>query len=281
MNDGYIIPLFVSGTLLLVLFAFFIIAYLLIQKHKQNSYQMERSRMIYDHQNKILLTRVEEQESTMAQMSKEIHDNIGQVLSFTKMNMFAIGRLAASSDQAALIEKTKGLLDQLIADIHNISHNLNSAFIKGRGLVVVLQEELDTINFSQGINCRIDINGKQKTFNPEKELLIYRIAQEAVHNITKHAKAGEIVITLSYDDNLFTMCIRDNGVGFEKSKIYSLNGIGFLNMLQRAKLLEGSLDIQSEPGKGSSITLRVNDLEEAVIDENLSSLEILKRELGL
>ena len=189
-------------------------------------------------------------------MSKEIHDNVGQLLNFTKMNMRVIAKYATDKEQKILIDKAMTLLDQVIRDTHNISHSLNSGFIKANGLISVLEEELECINISKELQCKIDVVGDHKAFDPEKELLIYRIAQEAIHNITKHAKATKLCITLTYDPNTFIMTVCDNGVGFEKGKIYELNGIGFQNMLHRAMLLNGSLDIESKPLNGCTITFR-------------------------
>lgn len=268
MNDQVFFSLFISGTILLVVFVFFLIAYLLVQKGKQNTYQLEKSKMIYDHQNKLLIARIEEQERTMNQISREIHDNIGQILSFTKMNITVINKYAIEQRQKELLEKTTKLVDSLIRDVLNISHTLNGDYIKGHGLVSILQDELDYFTLSQDIQCKIDIVGDQKTFSPDKELLIYRIAQETIHNISKHAQASKITITLTYESDTFTMSISDNGIGFEKNKIFELNGIGFLNMLQRAKLLNGNLEIQSQPLSGCTITLNVPDVHGLIALEN-------------
>jgi len=258
MNDQYIIPVFISGTILLVLFVFFIVVYLLVQKQKQNAYHIEKNRMIFDHQNKLLTTRFEEQERTMNQMSREIHDNIGQLLSFTNMNMNAIAKYAQDPKQAALIEKAKSLLEEITHDVRNISHSLNSDLIKSKGLVPLLEEELESVAFLEEIDCKVDIKGQRRDFEPAKSLLIYRIAQEAIHNITKHASASAVTIGLDYAPSVFTMTITDNGKGFDKQEIYALHGIGFQNMLERTTLLGGSLDIDARPGNGCTITLRVN-----------------------
>ena len=272
MNDKYLIPVFISGTILLMLFVFFIVAYLLVQKQKQNAYHIEKNKMIFDHQNKLLNARFEEQERTMNQMSREIHDNIGQLLSFTTMNMNAITKYASDRRQVVLIDKAKSLLDQITQDVRNISHSLNSDFIKVRGLVPVLEDELESIKFSQEIDCKIKITGTPEVFDPGKSLLMYRIAQEAIHNITKHADGSAICISLNYDPIVFTMSIKDNGKGFDKQKIYALTGIGFQNMLERTTLLNGSLDIESQPLKGCTITLRVN-CSELKIMENVPDKE--------
>ena len=206
----------------------------------------------------------------MNMMSKEIHDNIGQLMKLAEMNLHVIGKLAVEGRQAGLIDRTKELLEQISKDVRNISHSLNSDFIKIKGLEAVLDDELESIRFLQVIDCKIDVTGKRYPLDPEKALLIYRIAQEAIHNITKHAHASKILITLDYDSDIFSMSIADNGKGFEKQKIYELNGIGFQNMLERTRLLNGSLDIESQPSRGCTITLRVNI---ALLEMNQSAPE--------
>lgn len=259
MQDNYLIPLFLSGTILLVLFVFFIIAYLLVHKKKQNIFELEKSKMAFDHQNKILQARIDEQEETLNMMSKEIHDNIGQLLGFSILNVTAIEQLATDKEQARLVNNTLDLLGQIKAGVHHISHSLNTEFIKRRGLLTVLKEETERINYSQQMKCSIAVHGTLVIMKPESELLIYRIAQEALHNATKYAQASELTIDLTYEDTGFVMRVADNGVGFHKDTIYELKGIGFQNMLQRAQMLKAELEIVSSPGEGCSITLRIND----------------------
>ncbi len=266
MNSESLIPFFISVVLILALFVVFIVMYLVIQKQKEQAHIAEKKRLETDHQNKLLKTRVEEQEQTMDQISKEIHDHIGQLLSFAKMNMFVVRKHAEKAEQIETIENVKKLLDQLIVDVRNISHNLSGEFIKKRGLANLLEEEISYINISDGVRCSLHVEGQPVALHSEKELLVYRIAQEAMHNCTKHSKATTQDITLSYSPDEFAMNIADNGVGFDTQKIYELKGIGFLNMLQRAKLLNGTLDIQSRPGAGCKIILRVPHADEPLIE---------------
>ncbi len=193
----------------------------------------------------------------MDHFSREIRENIGQLLNFTKMNMFPIAKYATDSKQIELIEKTKKLLDRLIKDVHNISHSLNSDYIKINGLPQVLKEELNFIINNQNVACSFDVKGNYRSFEPAKELLIYRIAREAMLNIAKHASASEVVIELIYDHNDFKMRISDNGCGFDNSMITEFKSKGFMNMQQRTMILNGSLEIVSMPSMGCTVSLLV------------------------
>ena len=258
MNDKYIIPLFVAGSLLLTLFGFFLIVYLLVQKRKQNKYQLEKQKMVFDHQNNILRTKIEEQESAMDQLSKELHDNVKSVLGFAQMSMYKIADLSSTDEQYLMIDSTNKIIGQVIEELHNISHSLNSNFVKSIGLVETITKELESIRLSKNISYNIEIKGEPVSLSPEKELHIYRIAQEAIQNCIKHARATSLIFMLHYEPNSFTMKIADNGTGFDKTKIYEMKGLGFLNMFQRARYVHGSLDVQSVPAKGSAVILKLN-----------------------
>jgi two-component system, NarL family, sensor kinase len=258
MNNQYVIPLFVAGSLLLALFAFFLIAYLLVQKNKQNAYQTEKRQMVFDHQNKILRTKIEEQESTMDQISRELHDNIKSVLGFVQMSMYHISSMAADKELTVQIDRTNTMIGEVIDNLHHISHSLNSNFVKNIGLVETITKELENIKASKNITYNLEISGESFLLSPEKEIHIFRIAQEAFQNCMKHAKATNINFALSYTPDSFTMKISDNGIGFDKNKIHEMKGLGFLNMFQRARYVQGVLEVQSVPLHGSSVILTLN-----------------------
>ncbi len=258
MNDQYIIPMFVACSLLLTLFAFFLIAYLLVQKNKTRTYQLEKRQMIFDHQNNILRTKIEEQEHTMDQISKELHDNIKSVLGFAQMSMYNIASLATDKEQATQIDKTNKILGDVIDELHNISHSLNSNFVKNIGLVETITKELENIRLAKNIAYDIEIKGEPSSLGAEKEIHIFRIAQEAIQNCIKHANATNLNFTLNYAPSMFTMKISDNGKGFDKNKLYEMKGLGFLNMFQRARYVHGLLEVQSVPTQGSTIMLSLN-----------------------
>ena len=250
MTDQNIIPLFVAGSLLLTLFAFFLIAYLTVQKNKQNAYQLEKRQMVFDHQNSILRTKIEEQENTMDQISKELHDNVKSVLGFAD--------LATNPQQTVLIDKTNKIMGDVIDDLHNISHSMSSSFIRHIGLAETITKELDNIRVAKNMSCSLELKGDPVSLSPETELHVFRIAQEAMQNCLKHAKATSLNFTLEYKPDLFPMKITDNGIGFDKKKIYEMKGLGFLNIFQRARYVHGVLNVESVPLQGSSVMLTLN-----------------------
>lgn len=264
MNNQYVIPLFVAGSLLITLFAFFLIAYLIVQKNKQNAYQLEKRQMVFDHENALLRAKIEEKDNTMDQISKELHDNIKSILGFAKMRIAKIASLSSNEKQLYLIKKTDETLDRVIIDVRNLSHSLNSAMVKNIGLVETITKELTLIEQVKKIKCSVKVNGAPVNLKPEKEIHIYRIAQEAIQNSVKHANATKLNFELDYEPGLFRMKISDNGRGFDKNKIYEMRGLGFLNMFQRARYVHGSLEVDTALTEGSSITLTLNPHADAI-----------------
>ena len=227
MNDQYIIPLFVACSLLLTMFGFFLIAYLLVQKRKQNKYQLEKQKMIFDHQNNILRTKIEEQENTLSQLSRELHDNQNNTLGIARMNMTRMTKTTITDEQSILLNGANELISKVIEELRNISHSLNSSFVKSFGLVDTITKELGKFQLSKDISYHIEIKGTPVPLKrgTDTELHIYRIAQEAIQNSIKHAKAKNLNFTFEYEPGLFIMKITDDGVGFDKKKIHEMKGL--------------------------------------------------------
>jgi signal transduction histidine kinase len=253
MKDKYIIPLFIAGTFVLTLFGLVLTLYIVIQKRKQNAYAIERAKTLLDHQNNILRTKIEEQEHTMGQISKELHDNVKSRLGFAQMSMYQIADLATDSGQALKIEKANKMIEEAINELHNISHSLNSTFVENEGLAQTIEKELENVRLFKNVSCHLHITGDPVSLAPQRELHVFRIAQEAIQNCMKHAKATSINFTLDYSDELLVMTITDNGRGFDKQQ--DMKGLGFVSMAQRARYIHGTLEVTSAPAKGTSVVL--------------------------
>jgi signal transduction histidine kinase len=256
MNE-YIIPASIAVTILLVAFAFFLILFVVIQKQKQNSNALRQQQLIFSYEKKLLNSKIEEQERVMTQISREVHDNFAQTLNHLLMNNKVTQDYAINTEQVELLQSSTNMLNELLVSTTNISHSLSSDFVKSRGLYDILKSELKSISASKSIQCEINLTGGERILNPDEELIVYRIAQEAIHNILKHAKAKKINIILHNYASKFSMKIIDDGIGFNKNKIFDLDGIGYLNMLQRSKFLNGNLNVESEPNKGCTVSLEI------------------------
>jgi signal transduction histidine kinase len=257
MNQRTDTIIFILGTLILVFFAFSLIIFLIIHKRKQYRNQLEKQQMENRYQTQLLQTQLEVQEQSFKYFSEEIHDNVGQLLSIIKLQLF---KIANSSSEEATIHDARSsieLVGKAITDLRNISHTLNSSFIDKAGLCAAIEKEMGYIRSAKEIDCHLHKTGDEYNLSPDRELLVFRIIQEAMANAIKHAAPNKIAIYLSYNPQKITVEIKDDGSGFNTAE-YDKPGIGLNNMLVRAGMLNGTLNINSAKGTGTTILLDIN-----------------------
>ncbi len=233
------------------------LSYIIIYTRRVHRNKLDTAKMIFDHQKNILHARLEEQERAMAQISKEVHDNVSQKIDFIQMNVKALDESRPDDDNSKFVSNIRTISEQVANDLRNISYSLNSDYIKKIGLGEVMAKELSYIESSKHIPCRLHIEGVYKSLSAEKELLIFRIAQEALHNAVKYAQASAISIELRYEEQCLSLEIADNGIGFDRTRQANITGLGIRNMQQRADLLNSKLQIDTAPRRGCAIRLAV------------------------
>ncbi len=192
-------------------------------------------------------------EKQRKQFSSELHDDIGQQMVLLKMK---INQLNLGSEKDIYKD-----VEHIYTRIREISHMLKPAEIDDLGLKYSMQALVDKVNGDSKLNGYFTFLGKEDKFKPELELCLYRIAQEAVTNILKHADASEFSIQLINKDKQVEMMISDDGKGIPKdyfeSKDLKNYGIGLFGMNERLKNFNGSIKINSEPGEGTNIIVRI------------------------
>jgi signal transduction histidine kinase len=212
--------------------------------------------MANKYSNELLQTRLEVQEQSLKYFSEEIHDNILQVLSLIKMQLFSIKNSEEPLIKESAINSLE-ILGKAIADLRNMSHTMNGHFVDNIGLVAALKKDISYIESTKQIACRLKIEGDPITLGAGEELLIFRIMQEAVANALKHASATQIEVMLRYTHRCFEAIVQDNGIGFEIDNT-AVNGLGLGNMELRAKLINANLLVTSVPNEGTCVKLQLN-----------------------
>ncbi|MFB9840899.1 sensor histidine kinase [Mucilaginibacter ginsenosidivorans] len=250
MLDSSLILLFIAGSIILILFTFLLVFFTLHYRTRLNQHHQERERLLID--------KLEEGERMMNQIAKDVHDNIGQLSNFLKMTVRQLVKYTHGEESRQYLEDVKNITDQIIIHSNNISHSLNSDFIKKRGFANVLQDDIEYLKRSGKLNCNLHIEGQIINVHPEKDLLIYRIAQEVLNNIVRHSGAANVEIVIEYQKNGFRMQIKDDGTGFDIGTSNG-KGIGMANMRDRAKLLNGDFQIISQPGEGCAVELFISE----------------------
>jgi two-component system NarL family sensor kinase len=256
-NDIYIMIITVTVVLLILLI--FIVSFLFIYKNRQMRHQTEIESVKEKYTQEMLKTELEIKEQTLKNISEEIHDNVGQVLSLAVLNLSAMD-FSDSTKAEAKAEHITGLVEKAIIDLRNLSKTLDAENIADLGLSAIIRFELDLLEKTGIYNTSFRVSGEEKRLGAHKELVLYRIIQESLNNIIKHAKATSINIVLDFGKEL-SVEIADNGVGFDVDdngirSIYK-NGAGIKNMKKRAGLIGLAISIRSAPSCGTTISLSI------------------------
>ena len=220
--------------------------------------QDEKTKMKAAYIEELLKTRLEIQEETLRNISQEIHDNIGQSLTLVKLTISTVNPEKALEVSAAL-ENSKQLLITTMKDLRNLSHSLNPDLLGTIGLTAMIEQQLLQLEKTGQYKTKFNISGYKVPFEPQKEIVLLRIVQELLNNILKHAAATFVSIDMDYQDQQLIIKIADNGKGFDPDKKMSPKdgepGIGLLNIQKRINMVNGTINIASMIGKGTTTTL--------------------------
>ncbi len=205
---------------------------------------------------------IEAQETERRNISRELHDDIGQTLTAIKINLTTFQTASVSQPLQNCVKETIDLVEHSLQRVRELSLNLHTSVLDDLGLVSAIDSLIKRISERSNIKTTFNSEPAELKINKRFEITIYRITQEALTNILKHSKATEVNIFLLKEENKLKLFIKDNGIGFnvEKAKAEALNGqsIGLLSMEERAHLSGGELKINSVKNKGTEIRLELN-----------------------
>jgi two-component system sensor histidine kinase UhpB len=194
------------------------------------------------------------QEKERAEIGRELHDNINQILTTTKMYLDMA--LAEDDIREELMLKSHQNISSAIEEIRILSKSLVPPSLGDIGLKEAISEMINNLNISQKIDIKLRTSGIAKSVIPDKmQLMVFRIVQEQVSNILKHSKATEAEIKLAVAKNELVVTITDNGVGFDPKK--RMKGIGLMNITSRAEVHNGRMEVSSSPGNGCTLKISI------------------------
>ena len=204
------------------------------------------------------------QENERRRISKELHDEVGQALMILKFQISSI-ETRLSKNQKVLRNECEALLnylDNTIENVRRLSWDLSPSALEQFGLATAIRNLLE--NFSKHYNIQWEpsqIESIDNLFPPVSQINIYRIFQESLTNISRHAQATDILIDIEKQDGYVTYVIKDNGRGFDPQAVVDSEkgqrGIGLATMYQRTRIAGGRLEIKSSPGAGTQLTLTI------------------------
>jgi len=255
----------VVATLLFAVVIGFIVYFVILYRNRQLKNKQEQDEREAAYRQELLQTQIEIQEQTLEYISKEIHDNITQVLSFVKLSLASVGN-TLDDNKKAKINESRELVAQTITDLRDLSKSLSFEHIAQIGLVKTIKKEVEKINKSDLIRISFLTEGQIYPLGEQRELVLFRILQEAINNALKYAAAKHFKISLQYQADLFNLTLEDDGAGFSPDLLNNKNGSGLRNMENRAALIGGKAIINSAPGNGCRIHVSLNPFKQSHTD---------------
>ena len=207
------------------------------------------------------ITKAREEERK--RIARELHDETTQALATLLLDIEAITRARGQLSEETLMqleqlrEKTEAIMD----GVRRFSHELRPGELDQLGLLPALESLAEDMIISYGIDARIRLVGTERRLPPEVELVLFRIAQEALRNVRKHSQATKAVVRVEFTPEKVRLDVTDNGCGFELLErigdFASMGKLGILGMHERARLIDGSISVESEAGKGTMVAVEV------------------------
>jgi signal transduction histidine kinase len=200
------------------------------------------------------------QEMERQRISRELHDGLGQKMVAIKLQLESTSKQNSEEMRGTISEVKEGFLTT-IDEVRQISNNLAPNILNESGIDVALQSLCNSIAKSSSVDIELSVFGDYATSNSKIQFYIYRIAQEALTNAIKHSGAGKIQLQLIGSKENIVLIVEDNGRGFDPNPIFCTPCNGIYNMRERARLLNGSLDIETEPSTGTTIRLKIPKIQ--------------------
>ncbi len=252
-----ITTIIVGSGIVLILCAFVVIFLFFYQRKKYNHIQ-EKAALKAQFEQEILSSENEIKEETMRHISRELHDNVAQMLSLVKIQL---NNLTEEVPQSQKLMQSREYLTAAITDLRALSKTLNTDNILHEGLANAIDFELQRIEKASGLKAQFTKNSYHQWLDAKQEIMVFRIFQELLQNIVKHAQAKNINVYLEESKECFKIEVQDDGIGFdfeEKLKNRGFeSGSGLANMVYRANLLKGSFKVLKLDAGGSYSTLLI------------------------
>ena len=239
-------------TLTVVLLIVVIIVIFSIFQNRKVKFLYEQKEAEQRFEEEIIKSQLETQEQTLQNISWELHDNVGQLLSVARMQLNIL-QPDLSQKQKSIVNETGELISKSLQELRSLSKLLNPEVVKNMGFEEAIQLEIDRFNRLNFIDAAFNINGESVTIDQKDEIILFRILQEFLSNSVKHSKTTKLDVNLTYTPQNLVIIVQDYGVGFEEKTIQK--GSGLLNMKSRAKLIDTEFELKSEKDKGVSLTL--------------------------
>src|SRR5690554_804749 len=248
-DSSQIIFAIVFGIILMLLMSGFIVVMVFFHRQRQFKNRQKIDHLTSEYEKTILSVEKEIREQTLVYVGQELHDNIGQILSLTKLTL-------RHTDPQRIAE-AKNLVQQAIKEVRSLSKTINLEWVNEVNLKEFIANELDKISSLGFCETELSINAEEIQLDNNKKLILIRMIQECLNNSMKHASPSLISISIEKLAEQVTIVIKDNGTGFDLNQVSDGQGLG--NLESRMKAIGGEITISSAPNQGTEIQLLLSN----------------------
>jgi signal transduction histidine kinase len=248
----------IFGTVLLIALGSVIISFLFLYQKKKYRHRQEVVQMQENFNREMIQSKSEIQEQTLQHIATEVHDNFIPTLSVINLDLAGVLPSLAEPEKTVIFD-SKALVKPLMTEMKSLSNKLNTDQVSRKGFANMLDEYLARLRKTGYCGINFTKEGDPYRLPPNKEIILFRMCQEALNNIIKHASAKNIDVRIIYKANVFIVWIKDDGVGFDTESNVGVSrkadSTGLYNMNNRSLAIDAELVIESQPGEGTSITI--------------------------
>ncbi len=248
----------IAGVFSLILFQSLLITALIFQRARRQAAEVAL-RASYEEVRQLAGRLINAQEEERSRIARELHDDVGQRVASLSIGLSSLKRRIADPDETVKSELSRLQLQTtgLAKDLRDLSHELHQGALEHVGLPDALRERCDQISRESDIQIKLEVADGWTEVADDIKLCLYRVAQEALHNIAKHAHAKMGCVAIAHRNDQAVMRISDNGLGFATHGPTGQQGIGLLSMRERVRMLGGSFEVKSAPNTGTIATVTI------------------------
>jgi signal transduction histidine kinase len=198
-------------------------------------------------------------EEERLRLARELHDDVAQRVALLTIELSALAQESKKlpshvNDQITRLSSAAAALG---GDIHRLSHQLHPAILRQLGLAAAIHAFCRDLSETRHVTIDVQVSALREPLHEDVTLCIYRVAQEALHNVVRHSRAPLAVVTLATTESQVVLTVRDGGVGFDPHTPIARASVGLTSMRERVRLVNGQFSVCSQPGEGTSIEARV------------------------
>ncbi|WP_177230271.1 sensor histidine kinase [Chitinophaga sp. CF118] len=248
---------------------------MLILNQKSRQAQVQELHLMKErYEQELLKSQLEIQENVFGHLSQEIHDNIGQSLTFVALSLLTVP-VENNSEAQEYIEESRKALQKAITELRDLSRSLHTDRVTEIGLANSIEFELERLKRTNLYETSVNFVDIRNLLDHQTEIILFRIVQEMLNNIVKHARASKVEVSLTQNINVIVLEINDNGVGFDPEALFAEQenhkGLGLRNIRKRAALIGGTFQIHSVRNSGTAIRITIPINKQSVHEHNQES----------